>query len=156
MTERHSFIGIVEDEDEDDDDDNIYCPYCEEHFQKLVMLKTRQPAELEGLTEGELERLEVEAATWRQCSNCHSKWRKARTPHLDPEIDLPWETDVEIDNAGKHNATLYGRDQLRKTGRIARYREEARTTKLPKDKEVIAAIKKGLKVDNYVEYQVGE
>lgn len=137
-------IGVVY---EDDDNERPYCGYCKKYNFELVKL---YPHLLED--EGEEER-QADYDKWYQCPKCNCKYRKHEVKHEGRIMDFVDLDDVDDSDGESMIGAVFKRG--RKT-RLQEYRERQGLFRVTiNDPDAIAAIKKGLKVENYKEYQLG-
>lgn len=152
---RKRTVAIVDDDDEfdeDEDEEKRYCPTC---YDKINLIEYLGPVILE-----KDESIPSDYHQWRQCYKCGRKYATSEVKRESQISDVVDVDDIDPGSADEIEiAVAAGFRRTGTTGRKTRlqiWREKQNQSRSRiKDPDALAAIKKGLTINNYEEYQVG-
>lgn len=146
---RKRTVAIVDDEEFDEDKEKRYCPTC---YDKINLIEYLGPVILE--------KDESIPSDYHQSRQCYKCGRNYATSEVKREAQISDLVDVdEVDpGSGEIEVAVVGfrrNDTKGRKGRLEIWRENQNQSRSRiKDPDAIAAIKKGLTINNYEEYQV--
>lgn len=150
ITHRRSkvFVGVY---DENEDEDEVrYCRICKKLKFELVKLI---PLILDDEDEQEKP---PDYNRWLQCPSCGKKYKKRdirREARLTDFVEVD-DDDDESDNG--YVGAVFKRGRKTRLQRYVEDQELQQAGNPRRDPDALAAIKKGLNVTNYKEYQIGQ
>jgi hypothetical protein len=146
---RNVYAAVV---DDDDDEGVRYCKICRKLKFELVKLVPLIPDD-EDEDEGEQKMKPSDYNKWLQCPSCGNRFRKQGIQR-EAQIRDFVEVDDDDDTDNGYVGAVFQRGRKTRLQRYMEEREQRQTGNPRRDPDALAAIRKGLKVTNYREYQI--